>query len=472
MLKLSPNIIFAGTAFFTLSTIFVGIGTDRLYLLVLPLVLLFGAFIIMGFKQAYWLLLALLPLSVEMQLGSLGTDLPTEPLMIVLAGATLAFYLANPKKWNRQFIQHPIIASLFIHLAWLAITVVYSQLYLVSIKFLLAKLWYIIPFVFLTALFIKNHKDWKAPFWCIFIPFMGVIAYSTLRHASFGFGFHESNIVVKPFFRGHVNYAVMLVVFFPFVWYARQWYRSGTLARFLVNIGVFSFIFAIIIAQSRAAYASLLLLPFFYYMIQWRLTRWLVGAGVALLLIFGTYYGTGNRYLNLAPDFATTIYHDDLEGHLSATFEGKDVSFMERVYRWMAAINMSKEQPITGFGPGNFYNFYKSYTLTSFETYVSDNPEQSGVHNYFLMMLVDQGWIGMILFMLLCIVILVYGEQIYHQQTNSANRYFTMIVLISSCIIMINITMSDLIEVDKIGSFFFINMAILVNLGISKNGSE
>ena len=144
----------------------------------------------------------------------------------------------------------------------------------------------------------------------------------------------------------------------------------------------------------------------------------------------------------------------------------EDASSMERFYRWIAAAFMFNEKPIYGYGPGNFYPFYKSYTVTSFETYLSDNDERSTVHNYFLLMLVEQGLMGLLIFIALTIAVFVYGERIYHQMNRAGDKRLVMAVLISISMIYINLLFSDLVETDKIGSFFFINLALLINLDI------
>jgi O-antigen ligase len=60
-----------------------------------------------------------------------------------------------------------------------------------------------------------------------------------------------------------------------------------------------------------------------------------------------------------------------------------------------------------GHGPGNFYPTYKKYTVTEFSTYLSDNDEKSTVHNYFLLLLVEQGIIGLAIFLALSILIFI-----------------------------------------------------------------
>ena len=176
--------------------------------------------------------------------------------------------------------------------------------------------------------------------------------------------------------------------------------------------------------------------------------------------------------MKFAPEFDKTIFHQNLNDHFAATLEGRDVSSMERVYRWVAAINMSREHPIVGYGPGNFYNFYRSYTITSFRTYVSNNPERSGVHNYFLMMLVEQGVPGMLIWIALCAVLFIYGEQIYRKQTDPQKRRLVMAILLAQFVIVFNLLLNDLIETLKIGSIFFMLMAILINLDHAADDQE
>jgi O-antigen ligase len=100
--------------------------------------------------------------------------------------------------------------------------------------------------------------------------------------------------------------------------------------------------------------------------------------------------------MDFAPNFERTITHTEFDNLIEATYKLEDISSMERVYRWMAGIEMIKDRFWFGFGPGTFYSNYKAYSISRFQTYVSDNPDQSGIHNYFLMTWVEQGFIGFI----------------------------------------------------------------------------
>ena len=108
-----------------------------------------------------------------------------------------------------------------------------------------------------------------------------------------------------------------------------------------------------------------------------------------------------------------------------------------------------------GFGPGTFVSNYKNYSISRFQTYVSDNPEQSGIHNYFLMMWTDQGFIGFYCFLILCFVILLQGEKVYFKNTVPKEKYFIMATLLSTIIIMAMSLINDLLETDKVAHFSF-----------------
>ena len=114
-----------------------------------------------------------------------------------------------------------------------------------------------------------------------------------------------------------------------------------------------------------------------------------------------------------------------------------------------------------GFGPGNFYPYYMRYTVSSFETYVSDNPERSTTHNYALFLLSEQGTIGLAIFALLTLVIFAYGEKLYHRIEKKEDKQLVLYLLLMMAMIYVNLLLSDMLESDKVGPFFFIGLALL-----------
>jgi O-antigen ligase len=443
------------------------IVTDIPYLYAIPAAILGIAWVITDIRRAYYLLLVLIPLSEETPFSeSWAMDLPQEPLLILLTGATW-LYLLLRKDWaDTRFFQHPIIRFLALHWAWILLAAIFSASAFVSFKFWLAKTWYLSVFVILTGIYIRRPSDLKRWVWCICTPLFFIVIRAFILHAQKGFGFLDIGSCVIPFFRNHVNYGVMLTVLLPYLVYIRRFYAAGSKQKLLVDIGILIFAVGITFAYTRAAYASIIAIPFFVFLFRERLTA-LISISALVLMTLGAIQLTANdAYLKFAPDSEHTIQHETLGSHFNATFEGKDMSFMERVYRWVAAMNMAKDRPVIGFGPNNFYNFYQKYTIALFQTYVSDNPEKSGVHNYFLMTLVEQGFIGLIIFLLLLITLFSSGEKLYHRLTNPDEKALALTILVSLSITVVNCLVGDLLETDEIGSVFFMGIAMLVNLDI------
>ena len=207
-----------------------------------------------------------------------------------------------------------------------------------------------------------------------------------------------------------------------------------------------------------------------YWVVRWRLMKAaLVAVALGFVLLIG-FLGTRDNWLLFAPDYEKAISHKRFDNLLEATTKLEDISTMERVYRWVAASYMIQEKPWTGFGPGTFYFHYKNYTVSSFKTYVSDNPEHSGIHNYYLMVTVEQGLPGLFFYLLLCAVVMLKGEEIYHHTTNISHRRTLMAALLCFSLTNLLMLMNDFVETDKIGALFILSVAMMVNLDLKRNG--
>ena len=217
-------------------------------------------------------------------------------------------------------------------------------------------------------------------------------------------------------------------------------------------------------AFTRAAYVALVAAIGVHWVLRRRMMKYALIGAAALFLLFAAWVGRGDNWLEFAPDYRRTVTHTRFDNLLEATTKLEDISTMERVYRWVAAVNMIRDKPWLGFGPGTFYFNYKNYTVTSFKTYVSGNPERSGIHNYYLMTAVEQGRPGLAFFLGLCCFTLLYGERVYHRCREDWQRRMAAAATSSFALIALLMLMNDFVETDKIGSLFFINLAILVNM--------
>ncbi len=465
--------LFYGFSAMTLLSIFAAILADFYYLAAFPALVLVAYFTMVDFRKLFFVLLAFIPLSTEVSLpNGFGTDLPTEPLIVGLMGVYLIYVFRHSERMETGFFRHPITTLLFLHIGWILVATITSSSFFISFKYLLAKLWYVVTFYFLAGMLLKNSNDIRRMFWYILIPLLFTILIIVAKHATLGFTFESVYQVLHPFYRNHVAYAAIMATFVPFLWFMRQWYKPYSLIWLFLAGTLMIFLIAIQLSYTRAAYAAIFIAIGAYFIIRLKLMKWALGASVVVIIILVSYLAVNNKYLDFAPNYEQTITHTEFGNLLEATYQLEDISTMERVYRWVAAGYMSKEKPVFGFGPGNFYNFYWPYTVRSFETYVSDNPERSGIHSYYLMVLVEQGYAGLMIYLALLFFILLYGERLYHRIVNPRHKQIVMIALLMIIIISALQLINDLLETDKIGPFFFMAMAIIVNMDVKNRKLE
>lgn len=460
---------FLGAA--TILSVLAAFFAELYYLALIPFGLIVVYLGITNFRILYYLLLFSIPISIEFSFSnSLATDLPDEPLMIGLMLITFVFIFSNYKSIPTSFLTQVIVLALVAHLFWIFVTSFTSINVLVSFKIFAAKIWYATTFCLLTAIVIKTKEDLKQAFWSIYIPLTLLIIQVIIRHGLLGFSFDEINEPMTPFFRNHVNYAAIVSIFFPFILLARTWYEKKSIKIRLLNFSVLLYIAAIYLSYTRTCYLALLAIVPCYYVVRFKLMKPAITIFAMAITTLMLFLFTNNNYLRFSPTFEQTILHDGLGDHLSSTFEGKDVSSMERVYRWVAAARMFQDKPLLGFGSGTFYPTYKRYTVTSFETYVSDNPERSSAHNQALLILTEQGIIGLAIFLILYAIIFIQGEKIYHRTKNEDSKRTIMMLILMMAMVFVNLTLSDMLESDKVGPFFFMGIALLAAIDIRERG--
>lgn len=440
------------------------------WLVLIPFaVLLFYA----GWQQRliiFYLLIFTLPWSVEYSFNSsLSTDLPDEPLMWLTTALFLAYVLAGPSEILSK-TKHPLIALLLCSLVWVIVTVLFSTDWLISLKFFLAKCWYLVAFVFVPLFFFVNKKTISSTAILFLVAMLSVTMISVYRHAFYGFKFANINDAVAPFFRNHVNYSAMLVCTVPVlvaVYQLDKKFRSFTVAAIIIVLTALFFSYA------RGAWLALAIGSLSYWLIQKRKLLITFIIIIVLTIASVSWLSSNDRYLNYAHDYRTTIFHKNFEEHLVATYKLKDVSTAERFNRWIGGVKMAKDNWLTGYGPGTFYYNYKPYTIPAFKTWVSDNKEHSTVHNYFLLVLIEQGIPGLLSFLVIVGAMIYYAEKIYNQ---AEDKFYKTAALACGAITMMIVTvnfLSDLIETDKVGSLFFLCLAILVSIDLkTKNRSE
>ena len=406
----------------------------------------------------------MIPLSAEISIGGgLSTDLAGEPILWILSGCTMLLLITRGLP-SRVF--STITFLIVLHLIWIFISALFAFDTMIAIKYTLAKLWYVLPLYLLPFYLINDRTDIRFLFKCFIAGTLIGAIYFFAQHFQTDLSYASRTNAGQPIWRNHVNYACTLVLTLPLTWYLYKTSRS--VDRWLYFLLASLILFFIYFAYARIAYLSLLAAGIYYLVLIGRLTRPVIILSMCIAVLSSAWLIHEDHYLDFAPNYERTIRQGDFSSKISATAQGTDISTMERLHRWVAGGHMVKDNPITGVGPGNFHNSYRPYTVFSFETYVSDNPEKSGIHSHFLMVLVEQGILGLIFWLSLLISALIFIERRYHREQDSR-----ALLVLCGCTLAMILTINlvnDMIEVIKVGGLFFF-ILFLLQSQLNKEGS-
>lgn len=427
----------------------------------IPIGLMVGIWLLQNLQWLFFVLMVTIPWSTEFKFNpTLGTDLPDEPLMLLTALSVLIYCIANRKKILLHKL-HPLLFIISLQIVWITVSVICSTDVLVSFKFSLAKGWFLLSFIGAPLILFLDEKQIKRTAIAVAISMFLLTCLALVKHASYGFTFARINDSLVPFFRNHVNYSAVLVFIIPLFASFYPFVRSRGVKALLIFILII-LTAAVYLSYARGAWLALIIGVAAYWLLKKKALFATFIAVIIACLSFVYWLQKNDNYLRFAHHYKTTIFHTNFEEHLIATYKLKDVSTAERFYRWIAGARMIKDRWQTGYGPNSFYENYKEYGIPAFHTWVSDNKDHSTVHNYFLLTFIEQGLVGFVLVLLLFASFFWYAQKIYHR---IKDKFWKVVVatvtVIFSMVCTVNF-LSDLIETDKIGSFFYICIATLI----------
>lgn len=463
----SDKIIYSTGILVVLMSLFLGVYTGILWICLIPFLVAVAFWALIDLKSFFWFFIFTIPFAAYIDIPGVGlsTTLPDEPIMwfFLLASAFIVAY--NRKVFPKWFFNNPLIIVLLLQYIWLMVAVIYSQNHILSIKYFLAKTWYLNAFLLFPLLFVQTKKDIVRLFQLFVIPIIFIAVFIFIRHAIEGFTFWGSNDVVKPFFINHVDHSTVLSMVFPILLIAYQMTKGQKYTRIFLLICILFFIPAIFVAQARAAMLAMIFSLVVWFAISKRIVNVIIPSFYAVIIALVMFLVNDNYFLKLRPDFKHTYTQSSFSDLITATIKGKDMSSMERLYRWIASVRLSKDYPIVGVGPNNFYDNYKGYAVTMFKTYVSRNEERSTTHNYFLFMLVEQGWPAMILYAVFVFMMFWYAQKLYY---STDDEFYKKVILGLAMVLaagFINNFFSELLETHKIGGMFYMSIALLAIIG-------
>jgi O-antigen ligase len=445
---------------------------DKYYALLTPLLLIFLYLYIFALDKLILLIVFLTPLAVNYKNPELGVgiSLPVEPLML---GVLVVFILKLfwEGGFNRKVVTHPVSIFIILNLVWIGITTMTSEIPLVSVKFLIARLWFVVPFYFIGILLYKNIRNIKLFNWLYILPLMVVIAYALFNHAGYGFDKPSSNIVMKPFYNDHTAYGAVIALFLPFFTgfaFSKSYSNSQRLASFIVP---FVLVVGMIFSYSRAAWISVAFSVMVYFIIALRIKfRWIV-AGV--LLLSGLFYMFSFQLMDKLERNKQDSSTDFVEHIQSISNISSDASNLERINRWNCAIRMYHERPFLGWGPGTYQFVYAPFQRSKEKTIISTNVGDMGnAHSEYLSPLSESGILGMLTFIAIVIAATVTGLRVYKRGKTKEVRMISLLLLLGLMSYFAHGLLNNFLDTDKASVPFWGFIGILVSLDLFHTGRD
>jgi len=387
------------------------------------------------------------PFSIEMRIpGGNAIYVPTEPMMML---ALAAWFLRVPTGLRFRVpgssLHRPLLALALVAL----VSVALSHHPLLGLKAWIVAVVYAgfaYGFCFLNLGEAERAERWipwivgAAAFWGLYGASRVLLAGVSVQHA---YG------AARPFFREHGTYSAYLAMNLPLALLVTL--ESEGRKRLLFAAATFAIGVGVALSFTRAAWASVVLvLPFTAGM--WAFRRkslrpvaW--AAGLAALVVV-TIAGIGAQ--------------GRITRHASSVVESENVSNLERVNRWMAAAEMTKDHPWLGVGYGTYpaaYPEYRRKVVLTDQVYY-----YMGAHSEPLRVLSETGTAGFAVCLWLVAAALVLGIRVYSKSRDPRASLLALAALSGLATYGIHSVFNSYPGIDKVTIPFWASMGLLAGL--------
>ncbi len=439
---------------------------ETFWFFVLPVVLIVLYYYVVSLDKVVLFITFFTPLAINLPLAKLGAalSLPTEPLMF---GVVIVFLgnLLLVRNYNPRVARHPLSYLVYFSLLWMLITSFTSHLPVVSFKHLLSRIWFVIPFYFVAVPMFRNKKNIHYFLWAYLVALSGIIIYTLVRHASYGFDEESGHWVMSPFYNDHTAYGAALALYLPvlagYLFYPGiSFYKKLAVIPFLVLYSV-----AIVFSYTRAAWLGLGVAAVVLILVLLRIRfRWvMLGAVVLVALGFLFYQPVMDRMEKNRQDSSS-----NMEQHLqSMTNISSDASNLERLNRWASALRMFDRRPWLGWGPGTYQFVYAPFQLASERTVISTNLGDRGTaHSEYLGPLSEEGVLGLLSVLFLFGYSVYLGLRLYHKTEQPEVRVLSLVITLGLVTYYVHGFLNNFLDTDKLSVPVWGFMAILVALDV------
>lgn len=423
------------------------VGVLLLYVFSLDKVLLFVAFI------------TPLSVTIERLAGGLAVSLPSEPL---LAGILVLFIakLALDRGFDRKITRYPISIVIFIMFAWMVVTTITSELPLVSIKFIVSRLWFIIPSYFLCTELFKNPRNINRFVWLYIAGLIIVVIYTIINHAMNGFDGDTAHWVMTPFYNDHTAYGAALAIYI-ILCAAYLFIPNMKISKRLGVILVLCLlILALILSFCRASWLSIIAALGVLTLVLLKIKFKYVA--IIVVVLIGLFFTFQQQIFDSLSKNDQDASGNIVENIQSMTNISTDASNLERINRWNSAIRMFKERPLFGWGPGTYQFLYAPYQESKNKTIISTSTGDMGnAHSEYIGTLAEQGVPGSLLVVSIVVVFMYCGLTTYKRAKNKESKVLVLAATLSLLGYYVHGILNNFLDTEKLAVPVWSCMAII-----------
>jgi putative inorganic carbon (hco3(-)) transporter len=442
----------------------------EIYLLnLLPVILILIYLALARLDIVYFIIVLFTPVSVQLidffPTSTIDFAIPTEPMLF---GVMILFYyrIVHEKSLDLRIVTHPVTYAILFNLFWLLVTTVSSSMPMVSVKYLLARIWFITIYYFLAILVFRKYNTIRVFIWCYVLSMSIVVVFTLINHLKWGLlNEQAAHYVMSPFFRDHTSYGAVLAMLIFGLGGVIHYRITKLYFRILLWVSLILIITALLFSYTRAAWISVLISIGILGLTLLRVRfRYILVAGIFVIV-----YLIGQR-TQIIQKMETTKQKSSiafLEHMKSISNITTDESNMERINRWNSAFKMFREKPVLGWGPGTYMFKYAPFQNSHDKSGIStDFGNKGNAHSEYIGPLAESGILGSFSFILIGIVSLITGFRVYQRISDKSMKYLVLGLILGLITYLIHGTLNNFLDTDKVSALFWGFIAIFVTLDL------
>lgn len=348
------------------------------------------------------------------------------------------------------------------------ITTLTSQYPVISLKYLLARIWFVTVFYFLAVEVFKNYKNITRFLWLMLIPMACVCVYTVLNHASYGFDDETSHWVMWPFYKDHTGYGAAVAFLIPVAFYFFIKKSDSTTIRGIAGVVLIILCVGIFFSYTRAAWLSLIagIMVAIVMLLKIKF-KYLAVVGAILIGLF--IQQQEQIFIDLERNRQDSS--DDIAEHLESMSNiSTDASNLERINLWNCAFRMFAEKPILGWGPGSYQFSYGPFQHSAEKTIISEIAGRDvNAHSEYLNPMAEMGLIGMLSFVIMVIYICITAVRLYIRVLDRERKMLVLLVFVGLVTYFTHGLLNSYIDSDKASVPLWGFVSILVAIDIYHN---